>query len=78
MKNKKIKSFINNIYTILTTMSLWIKTKEFYVECVRVLKITRKPDKIEFKTIVKVSGLGIIIIGLIGFLISMIKTLTFG
>jgi len=59
-------------------MSLWIKLKEFYVECVRVVKITRKPDRIEFKTIVKVSGLGIIIIGFIGFLIHMIKQLTLG
>jgi len=58
-------------------MSLWIKIKEFYIECLRILKITRKPDKIEFKTIVKVSGMGIAIIGLIGFLIQMIKHLMF-
>ena len=56
-------------------MSLWLKLKDFYIECIRVLKITRKPDKLEFKTIVKVSGLGIVLIGLIGFLIAIIKQL---
>ena len=57
--------------------SYWIKFKSFVGECVRVLKVTRKPDKIEFKTIVKVSGLGMILIGLIGFLITMAKQLFF-
>ncbi len=49
------------------------KIKSFIGECFRVLKVTRKPDAIEFKTIVKVSGLGILIIGLIGFVIQMFK-----
>jgi len=39
------------------------------------LKITKKPDAVEFKTIVKISGLGIIVIGLIGFAIHFIKEL---
>ena len=39
--------------------------------------MTRKPDKVEFKTIIKVSGLGIIIIGFMGFLITMLKQLLF-
>jgi len=70
-----IETFINNTSLIFTTMSLWLKLKDFYIECIRVLKITRKPDKLEFKTIVKVSGLGIVLIGLIGFLIAIIKQL---
>jgi len=53
------------------------KLKKFIKECRRVLRVTRKPNKEEFKTIVKVSGLGMIIIGLIGFLISMGKQLLF-
>ncbi|HLC49923.1 MAG: protein translocase SEC61 complex subunit gamma [Nanoarchaeota archaeon] len=47
------------------------------MECIRVLKITKKPNAYEFKTIVKVSGLGILVIGLIGFLIQMVKLLFF-
>ncbi len=41
------------------------------------LKITKKPNREEFKTIVKVSGLGIIIIGLLGFIIQIIRQLLF-
>lgn len=53
------------------------KFKEFLVECRRVLRATKKPSREEFQTIVKVSGLGIVIIGLIGFLIGVIKGLLF-
>ncbi len=53
------------------------KLRRFIIECVRVLKVTRKPTKEEFKTIVKVTGLGIIIIGLIGFIIQLIKIIFF-
>lgn len=41
-------------------------------ECVRVFKITKKPSNTEFKIIVKVSSIGMLIIGLIGFIINMI------
>jgi protein transport protein SEC61 subunit gamma-like protein len=51
------------------------KTKRFIRECVRVLKVTRKPDMVEFKGIVKISALGIAIIGAIGFAIFMTYTL---
>ena len=53
------------------------KLRRFIIECVRVLKVTRKPTKEEFKTIVKVTGLGMIIIGLIGFIIQLIKIIFF-
>ena len=57
--------------------SIWFKLRMFIQECLRVLRVTKKPDKIEFMTIVKMSGLGMIIIGLIGFTITMLKTLIF-
>jgi len=57
--------------------STWFKFKGFVNECVRVLKVTRKPDSLEFRTIVKVSGLGIIIIGLLGFIFTMAKQIIF-
>ncbi len=53
------------------------KFKIFLKECVRVLKVTKKPTKEEFKTIVKVSALGMGVIGLIGFLVIMGKQLLF-
>ena len=61
----------------------WLaQTKSFFKECSRVLKITKKPTSQEFWTTVKVTGIGILLIGLIGFLISTIqlilKNLVFG
>ncbi|HLC65079.1 MAG TPA: protein translocase SEC61 complex subunit gamma [Candidatus Nanoarchaeia archaeon] len=53
------------------------RTREFLRECIRVLRITKKPTREEYKTIVKVAGLGMVIIGLIGFIIVMLKTLLF-
>jgi len=53
------------------------KAKEFIVECVRVFKVTKKPSKEEYKTIVKVSGIGILLIGLIGFLVAMLNQFVF-
>lgn len=49
-----------------------MKAKRFLKECWRVLKITKKPDKNEFKTVVKVTSLGMLVIGFIGFIITMI------
>ena len=49
------------------------KVKSFVGECIRVLRITKKPTGMEFKTIVKVSGIGILVIGLLGFIVQMIK-----
>ena len=59
------------------TSSWQYKIRSFIGECLRVLKVTKKPDAIEFKTIVKVSGLGILIIGLLGFVVQMVKLLFF-
>mgnify|MGYP001166716167 CR=1 FL=1 len=53
-------------------MKLLEKLKTFSKECFRVFRITKKPSKDEFKIIVKVSGIGILIIGLLGFVIKIV------
>ena len=53
--------------------SLRTKFKTFIKECIRVLKITKKPTPTEFKTIVKASAVGILVIGALGFTITMLK-----
>ena len=50
---------------------VWLK--EWWTDCLRVLRTTKKPDKEEFKTIVKVSGIGILLIGAIGFLVHLLN-----
>ncbi len=48
----------------------------FYRKCVRVWHVLRKPSREEFLTVAKVSAIGILAIGLIGFLISIALKLT--
>ncbi len=52
--------------------------KLFIKECFRVLKITKKPTSYEFKTVMKVSALGVLVIGAIGFLVFYLQILIFG
>ena len=53
------------------------RLRAFIQECKRVLRVTKKPDKQEFMTIVKISAAGMGIIGLLGFLIHLGKELLF-
>lgn len=57
--------------------TLMSRLKSFAKECARVLKVTKKPSKFEFKTTVKVTGIGILVIGFIGFVITMIRQFLF-
>lgn len=59
-------------------MKMGKKLKDFWFQTRRVLRVTRKPDKQEFLTIAKVSGLGILVIGLVGFILHIIKQLITG
>ena len=54
------------------------KLQEHLKEYRRVIRLTKKPTKNEFWTIVKVSGIGLLLIGLLGFVISLAKALLFG
>ncbi|MFH1592407.1 MAG: protein translocase SEC61 complex subunit gamma [Candidatus Woesearchaeota archaeon] len=51
---------------------MFVKLKSFIKESVRVFRITKKPSKKEFGIIVKVSSIGIAVIGLLGFLIAIV------
>jgi len=49
-----------------------VKLKSFFLQSKRVWKLLRKPSKEEYKTISKVSALGILILGAAGFLVATI------
>lgn len=55
-------------------MGMITKEKVFsaYKETRRILRLTRKPRRSEFNDTAKITGLGMIVIGLIGFIIFMI------
>lgn len=53
-------------------MELMGKLKAFYEKSKRVWLVLRKPTRKEFEMVTKVSALGILILGALGFLISII------
>jgi len=57
-------------------MGLREKVSIAYSETKRILRCTRKPKKTEFSETAKITGLGIIVIGAIGFLVFLIAQLT--
>jgi len=52
------------------------RTKAFMKKCRRVWYVLRKPTKKEFSMIAKVSAIGIVILGLVGFIISVVMKIT--
>ena len=53
-------------------MGFGTKAKSFLIKCRRVWHILKKPTRKEFEQITKVSAIGIVILGLLGFLIALI------
>jgi len=49
----------------------------FYRKCVRVFRVARKPTTLEVKQVSKVSALGILAIGVLGFIIGLIFSIFF-
>ncbi len=52
--------------------------KNFIKQCKRVLLVASKPDKDVFRASLKVTAIGMIIIGLVGFIIFMLFQLVGG
>ncbi|SDA59211.1 protein translocase SEC61 complex subunit gamma [Methanobrevibacter millerae] len=48
---------------------------KFVKDSKRVLKVARKPDKAEYLDLVKITALGILVIGAVGFVIVLIGNL---
>lgn len=53
-------------------MKLTQRLKSFTNQSIRVWRILKKPSNQEFRLIAKVSGIGILALGLVGFIISNI------
>ncbi len=56
-------------------MGIKDRLKNFINESIRVFKITKKPSAEEFKITIKVTAIGTLIIGFIGFLIHIVAQL---
>jgi len=46
--------------------------KSFFSQCIRVWHLLKKPGKTEFTTVAKVAALGLGLVGVLGFAISLI------
>jgi protein transport protein SEC61 subunit gamma-like protein len=53
-------------------LGIIVKTKNFLQQCRRVLMVATKPDKEEFKISTKIVSLGMVVLGIIAFIIFMI------
>jgi protein transport protein SEC61 subunit gamma and related proteins len=59
-------------------MKVLEKIKSFFGKCKRVWMVLKKPTRDEFLKVAKVSAVGILIIGVLGFLISIIMKMFIG
>ena len=53
-------------------MEMINSTKSFLLKCKRVWHVLKKPSKKEFEQVAKISALGILALGVIGFVISIV------
>jgi len=56
-------------------MKLKFNAKEYMQKVLRVLRLTTKPEKKDYWNIAKITALGMIIIGLVGYIIESLKYL---
>lgn len=53
------------------------RVKRFIKETLRVIHITKKPTPQEYKSLLKVTAIGIAILGVLGFVVFLVKQLLF-
>ena len=56
-------------------MKIKFNAKEYMQKVIRVLRLTTKPEKKEYWNIAKITALGMLIIGLVGYIIESLKYL---
>lgn len=52
-----------------------MKIKEKLESYMRILKLSRKPDKDDFLTTAKICAIGIVVIGIVGFIFYLVSVL---
>ncbi len=55
-----------------------MKLRELISESKRILRLARKPTKEEFTQMAKITGIGILFLGIVGFIIQLLFTLIRG
>jgi protein transport protein SEC61 subunit gamma-like protein len=52
--------------------------RKFLQNCRRTLQVAKKPDKDEYMHVAKITGLGILLVGFIGFVIMFVSSIIIG
>ncbi len=47
--------------------------RKFFQNCRRVLQVAKKPDKNEYLQVAKITGLGILLVGFVGFVVMFVS-----
>jgi protein transport protein SEC61 subunit gamma-like protein len=58
-------------------MEIAQKLGSFFNQCVRVWHLLRKPSSDEFKAVAKISAIGLGLIGLLGFVITLVMNFVY-
>ncbi|MDD5699705.1 MAG: protein translocase SEC61 complex subunit gamma [Candidatus Nanoarchaeia archaeon] len=58
-------------------MNILTSLNSFFIKCKRVWQVLKKPTKDEFASSSKISAISILVLGVIGFIISLIVTALF-
>ena len=61
-----------------TSPGVGTKIKSFLIQCKRVWMILKKPSTEEFKSIARISAIGLLVIGLMGFIVSDLIKMIYG
>ena len=61
----------------MTLKEVPMKLNSFFIKCKRVWQVLKKPEKEEFRSTAKISAISILILGVIGFIISIVVTALF-
>ena len=75
INNNNVKQTNYNIISRNVKMNNYVKYLEFIKDSKRVLKVSRKPDGQEYRELAKVTSIGVVIIGVIGFVIMLLGAL---
>lgn len=52
--------------------------RKFLQNCRRTLQVAKKPDKDEYMHVAKITGIGILLVGFIGFVIMFVSSIIIG
>ncbi len=58
-------------------MNIITNLNSFFIKCKRVWQVLKKPTKEEFSSTSKISAISILVLGIVGFIISLIITSLF-